>query len=373
MAFLVVFSLVVFGGIGLAIAFVFWTLNTRRALTDSWAATAHRLGLHYDGRSIEGTMHGQWVRAGTFTRGSGQNRRTYTRVAAKLQLPLDLGLSLRRHGIMNDMFHGSGDHIIGDPLFDQTFIVSADEAHRVGSLFGPKLRHLLLQQVANSNSFRLEDTGARIESSGMMAAERLAWALETVSRITKGVDLARGSVPVATPLAHHQHAWRTFASANSLRGHDTPLCMWGRLEGGSVRVYAVRTNRLFYEMEIEVTLETPLGIGLWVRAIGLMDKLTMLFGSQDIKLGDAFFDDAFRVQASEPELAKAVLDETVRGELMLVQQDLGPIVVNDQAITVRLKVVPHHPAVVPQAVRRLTGVADALTQRVNAITVGPYR
>jgi hypothetical protein len=158
-----------------------------------------------------------------------------------------------------------------------------------------------------------------------------------------------------------------------MQGQDTPLSMWGNLEGANVSAYAVRTGRLHYEMEVQVTLPEPLGIGLVVQPFGLMDKIATFFGSQDHRFGDPVFDDAFRVKTAYPDLTTSLLDEEVRRELLLLQREKGPVTVNDNSITVRLKHVPHHPSIVPRTVRRMLTVVDQLGSRAGALTVGPYR
>jgi hypothetical protein len=371
-----VLAILLFGGIFvLFIGGIVWLVRYYQRLKDeAWSAVAQRYGLHYSGRQIVGRLHDQAVRVCTVTRGSGDDKTTYTVISSTLPMALDLGFSLRKHGFINNMFHRSADHIIGDPTFDDTFIISADEEHRVRSLLGPKLRHLLLQQLSSSNKFTIGDHGATIETTGVSrSAPWLSWAIETCTRITAGMAKARESVPVATPLAHHRHAWRSFARANGLRGSDTPLCMWGTLEGANVQAYAVRTGAGQYEMEVALTLPTTLGIGLAVQPYGLMDKIVTFFGSQDHKLGDSLFDEAFRVKVTHVEAANLVLDERVRRELLMLQREIGPVSLSDNLLTVRLKQVPHHPSIVPRSVRRMLGVADQLCSRAESLTIGPYR
>ena len=222
---------------GIVVAFIgglVWLVrHYSRAQREAWQQAATQLGLHYDGRQIVGTRHGQRVRVCTVTRGSGDSRTTYTVVSSQLPMALDLGFKLRKHGFLNNMFHASEDHVVGDPRFDEAFIVSADEPHRVRSLLGPKLRGLLVQQLGTSSSFDVSDHGATIETTGVSSSMPwLTWAVESATRICSGLELARHSVPVATPLAPHRHAWRNFALANGMdliKADDaTRLLTWYR-------------------------------------------------------------------------------------------------------------------------------------------------
>ena len=80
------------------------------------------------------------------------------------------------------------------------------------------------------------------------------------------------------------------------------------------------------------------------------------------------------MKVAYPEGADAMLDETVRRDLLMLQHDLGPVSLTDHAVSVRLKHVPlHSPMLVPMTVRRMLGVVDELGSRAGAATVGPYR
>src|SRR5690606_29950646 len=147
---------------------------------------------------------------------------------ARLPLALDLGLNVRRHGFLSDMFHSAKDIVLGDPPFDSRFLVSADEDHRARAVLTPPLRRLLLERLGQ-NTFHLNDAGMTVECRGATSDERwLDWAIEICARAASKIDRARAHTPVATPLAAHRQAWRTYAEACGLRGQDTPLCMWGR-------------------------------------------------------------------------------------------------------------------------------------------------
>jgi hypothetical protein len=367
-------GLLVVGSFGGIVALVVWLSRRQsRQIAQAWGAAAQRLGLDYHGE-ISGRLRGQALRICTETRGSGKNRATYTVVSSRLDMPLDLGLNLRRHGFFNDLFHRSEDLAVGDASFDEAFLVSADEPQRVIALFDDELRSLLLRQLAGGVSFSLGDHGMRIECTGRSRdAEWLLWAAETVSRATQAMERARRRVPGASPLAGHRAAWAGFAAAHGLRGSETPLAMWGELDGATVLAYAVRSDRHVYQLEVSLRFREPLDLGLSVQPMGLMDKLSVFFGGQDLRFGDAPFDQAFRVRAMQAHQVEQVLTADMRRELLALQARLGPLSLDDRALSVRLACVPHDPAQLPRTMDRLRGMLEILGRRAAELRKGPYR
>lgn len=358
------------------IALIVWAASRQAKRRRSiWATVAHQAGLAYAGGRVYGRRYGQPVDIHTVSRGSGNNRRTYTVVAGRLDTPLDLGLSIRRHGFLNDLFEGSRDVPIGDAPFDTAFLVQADEDHRARALLTPVLRRLLLDQLRRGPDFVLSDQGLVVERPGVVSDPRwLQWAVEVCSRGTYKLDRARAGVPPASPLTHHRHAWAAFATARGLRGLDTPLCMWGTLDSVEVVVYAVRTGKLTYALDIRLRFSRSLGLGLTVKPKRTFDRIAIFFGSKDHPLGDPDFDATFVVAVSDTARVGELLDPSLRAQLLGLNDQVGPVWLNDDGLTVRLPVVPRDPSAVPRTVHQLTGVVELIMSRSPASrSVGPYR
>jgi hypothetical protein len=376
MAVLVVLGFMVlsFGTIGAAVVgMLTWVRKTHQKRLGTWGRVAQHHGLELTGSEIQGTKYGQRLRVCLVTRGSGNSRTTHTVVSAQLPMPLDLGLNLRRHGFLNDMFHASADIQLGDPAFDARFHVSADEEHRARVIFTPALRRLLFSRLGN-NAFSLGDAGMSVECVGTISDEAwLSWAIEICARATHKMDAARQHTPPATPLLPHRNAWLDYARACGLQGQDTPLCMWGRIDRYDVWVHSVRVDRLRYAIQVQVRLPTPLGLGLSIKEIGMLDSVAIFLGGRDHRFGDPIFDTTFRVLASDPEGATAVLDETVRRELLWLRAHVGPPIVDDHGLSVRQSMFWHEPSLVPRVVHQLTGLAERLSARGKSAVAGPYR
>ena len=365
----------VFGGFGGLVAFIIWWARRQQQQRDqAWGAVAAQLGLGYPPGRIYG-RHGQPVQLTTVTRGSGKSQQTYTVASSPLEVPLDLGLSVRAHGFFEDLFRGGGDIVVGDPVFDSRFLVQADEEHRARAALTPRLRGLLRPPVPSGTALALSDSGCVVECRG--TCDYPPWliaAIELAAQASAELARARAAVPVATPLAPYASAWASYARARGLQGLDTPLCMWGTLEGVALRAYAVRAGRLCYALEIQVGLPQPLGLGLQIRPQHTFDRLSSLFGAQDIELGDPPFDGAFVVKAHEPAAVRELLDAPTRATLLAVHQSVGALSVSDDGLTVRLPQLGRDPAVVPRTAEKLAAVGDALSRRrQRQPEIGPYR
>jgi hypothetical protein len=370
---MVVLPLGLFGGV---IALVVrWAAQQRRLRAQAWGGVAQRLGLQYGNDVISGYRHGRPVRLAVVVRGSGKNQQSFTVASSMLPMPLDVGFAMRAHGFFEDLFRGGRDIPIGDPVFDQRFMIQGDEDHRVRALLTPSLRHLLLTQLAPNTTFSLSDQGMVVETRGVTShAPWLEWALELVARTTLEMERARPSVPVATPLAPYANAWARYAQARGLQGMNTPLCMWGSIEGANVSAFAVRTANLCYALEVQVRLASPLGLGLMVKPQHTFDRLAAFFGAQDHELGDPAFDEAFVIKVQDTARVGEVLDAPVRAALLGLHHGLGPLTLTDEGMSVRLPSVPRDPAAIPRALGQLTHVAESLAGKGHpSAQVGAYR
>jgi len=234
---------------------------------------------------------------------------------------------------------------------------------------------LLLQHLGKKGTFSFGDHGTSVEVVGVSTnATWLSWAVELCTRATHKLDRARHHIPVASALVGHRHAWANYASARNLRGLDTPLCMWGNIDGAEVHAYAVRTGPHLFQLEVSLRFPQPLGLGLNVQPQGMLDKVAVFFGGQDHQFGDAMFDDAFRVKSAYPEHVASVLDGTTRAELLGVHAHVGPVSLSDDGLSVRVPTVPQDPSAVPRIVQHLTGVAERIGSRaLGDRGIGPYR
>jgi len=376
-----VLAVFLLGGLALVAWGAMWTVfaaerSRRDEIDATWRRVAETTGLAFvpGPRShVEGLYDGLQITiavVGGATRG-GQAR-TYTEVEAHLPFPLDLGLSVRQFGLHDRAFHPAPDLTLGDPDFDRYFHVSGDEPGRVRHLVGPDLQRHVRQQFGGTDVF-ISDRSVMVRRLGVVKDERwLRWAVEATSRAGQLLEERRETCPIASPLVAHRRRWRAFGRAHGLELRNTPLCLSGEIEGAEVSVYAARTDRLTYALEIALCFARPLGLGLSVRPLGLTDRIAVFFGGEDMRFDEPDFDAAFRIQTHDPEATAELLSPGVRQDLLALRQQVGPAAVDDYAIRLRVTGLPRDPGVVPQLVQRLLSVAETMVEETDGRR-GPYR
>lgn len=105
--------------------------------------------------------HGDWtLTLDTYTVSTGKTTVVYTRMRAPYVNPEEFRFTIYRRGFFSDIgkTFGMQDVEVGDPAFDQDFIVKGTDEARLRSLFSsPRLRELIRQQPHIHLSVRDED------------------------------------------------------------------------------------------------------------------------------------------------------------------------------------------------------------------------
>lgn len=357
-----------------------WGVHSSKKRREAWAGIAQRLGLHFVNGQIYGQLDGSAVRVFSEVRGSGKNKQTYTVAAGMIVPGFDLGLAIYKHGFFSSVgeWMGMKDIDIGDPGFDQAFVIKGDEPHRVQALLRNDQLRMVLAQVHSSGwVFSVRDEGFRVECRGYTGdMQWLEWALKTSALVSRLMTETRPTIPCATPLAAHRDIWVQYAQASGLAGMDTPLCMYGRHEGASVSVYAVRSGPLQYGVEVLVKFDRPLTYGLHVRPQSGWDAIGSFLGGQDLTLGDPAFDPQFVVKASDPTALPAILDGEVRSRMLDLQARVGVVQLRDDGVTLRAPRFSDDPAGVPWLVAQARQLSDRIADNASKVGVtaaGPYR
>ena len=105
--------------------------------------------------------HGDWtLTLDTYTVSTGKTTVVYTRMRAPYVNPEEFRFTIYRRGFFSDIgkTFGMQDVEVGDPAFDQDFIVKGTDDARLRSLFSsPRLRELIRQQPHIHLSVRDDD------------------------------------------------------------------------------------------------------------------------------------------------------------------------------------------------------------------------
>lgn len=360
------------GGVGVAYYF-------HKKQVKAWQALAQKLGLRYDNHQIYGALHGRYVHLFLESRGSGRNRQVYTVASSNITPECDLGLTVYRHGFFSSVgeWMGMKDIDIGDPAFDQAFVIKGDEAPRVQAMFAHAgLRAALADAHHAGARFHLADNGFRVETTGTASAAWGEWALVLASRIAGAADEARHRVPSASMLQPHRTLWAEYAESVGMVGMSTPLAMSGVMDGATVFVSASRTGPMRYGLDVRVQFQHPLGMGLVVHPARSSAIWQEFFGGQDLKLGDAAFDEHFIVKARRTDVLGSILDAPARAHMLELSKTIGEVQLLDEAVTAKVATFNADPSAVPWLVTQVRALANRISDnfaRLGTSNRGPYR
>ncbi|MBO6938473.1 MAG: hypothetical protein JJ863_26125 [Deltaproteobacteria bacterium] len=198
----------VFGGLG--VAFAFALVRSERARREELAAlfadTAHRVGARFvpgetgffksRSPSVVLNQHDTQVVADTYVVSSGKSSTTYSRVAAAYSLDRGPVLHIRRQGALNSLgkMLGMQDIEIGDPIFDEAYMIKAPSAGAVLRVLGDDHRLALLHQLpgwwikSDGVTVKLERFGYPDSAGELAQAMRVATAIASADK--RILDLA---------------------------------------------------------------------------------------------------------------------------------------------------------------------------------------
>jgi hypothetical protein len=313
---------------------------------------------------LRGVIDGQQVRC--------ERSNDALRVEALFAPALDLGLSVSMRYLS---FGSSGERrlVLGDPSFDDELDAQADSPARASALFSDELRGAVLGLNASQTGLLMRDDGISV---GILEGDRAAieTALPALARAAAIVAEARRRVPVAEQLRPYSVMLVRLGKPRGLVIESAPLSAAGALGDVSLQVRFPRVGHCTFEMEARVSpLEGTVGMGLLVRRESLVDRVRTFFGGQDLRTGDAAFDPAFLVRATDGERALVALDGDVRALLLELAARFEEVTLSDAGLSLR------GPAarVPPGETQKLLEAAQTVTSHVarasGAAARGPYR
>jgi len=147
--FFIVLGLIVAG------ASVFAAKKQLDAMNEAWRAAAERLGFEFapgswsGGPTITGTLDGSPAEIHSYTKSSGKSSTRYTRYTLGFT-PIGVGLKLTRQSGVGYLLKvlGTQDIEIGDPTFDEAFIVQATDPQAARAVLTPGTTMMLNRLIA---------------------------------------------------------------------------------------------------------------------------------------------------------------------------------------------------------------------------------
>ena len=140
----------------------------------AWSQAARQLGIGLEPGSmlsnpeLTGELDSLGVKVDTYTRGSGNNSQTFTRYRVRYP-SMGTQFELHRQSGLSAItkFFGSQDIEIGDPRFDDTFVVKSDNPDRVAAVITPTRRTTILQLAGAFPGVRISNTKIQWERRGV--------------------------------------------------------------------------------------------------------------------------------------------------------------------------------------------------------------
>ncbi|MEM1030482.1 MAG: hypothetical protein AAGN82_09035, partial [Myxococcota bacterium] len=240
-------------------------------------------------------------------------------IGGPLVRPLDAGLTVTRGKPPGDARRESKT---GDASFDAVYAVRVDEPERATALLSERLRRLLLE-----GDYRVDDQAVWRRVPRDDAATIEAAAVRTL-KVAAEVERVAGPVPCAQLLRSARDAFARYAIERRLAIAETPLAMWGTMDGVAVTARAVRDAFQQYHYEIDVTFAKALGRGLFMGPA----SSSMQHDRGVEPVGHPKFDKHYVLKADPPEDAPRLIGRETRKILLALRERGVQVRVRDHGV-----------------------------------------
>lgn len=303
-----------------AIAFGFLEPRVRARLrfrrTIQWRSIASSLDLdwHAQDRRLSGWMNDHFV-AGWF---DGH----WTRVAASLWPPLDLGLGPPLEMSLEAWMARRR----GEPARMAT---ESWDAARTRELLEGRVTEQLL---SSPWEVVLTDQHVVLCAANVATETQLRGMLELAEELASRIDERREEVSVPTLSPALTEGWPELALAQGLRMTRTPVGMVGTVRGLGARAFLRRRERSRWYPSVMAEFREPLEIGF--RARPRAEPGEDPWSMQAVSTGDRAFDEVFSVTAFETEYVKQALSEGARTRALDLARQWRRVVIDDYGVLV---------------------------------------
>ncbi len=308
----------------------------------------------------------------TYDVGSGSSAVTYTAAIARVDPPLFLGLGIRREGLFEQWF-GTDDIVLNEPEIDRALHIMGDAA-RVRVLLSPsnpESRPLVEHLVRLAcDELQVTDSYVLVGRTGVVTTPAVVHGFAENARLVARELVARRARLPATPQEAAVIAeWERFADANGFQLDVPRMKLAGAVGGARVEV-ALETQGTVLSTIVAVRFPREVRLAFAAYRTDTPSIFQGLF-SQDIKIGDRAFDDAF-VVTGQPE--QAIRELLSRPKLLEVLKEIGShtseLQMNHRGLYARLGPLGSEPQL-RHLVDRVRTASDALFD--EAVRIGPYR
>ena len=311
------------------------------------AVAARHWGLTFDGSKAHGTVKRHQVEIAI------EGSEGVLVVRAKAVRALDMGLSVLRGG--RPPGDARREFLTGDESFDEAYCVRVDEPERARKLLTERLRQQLMTAHAS-----LDDSGVELlvppcEGEELLEQVRLS------CRLAGEVGRASSQVPCAEGLRDLRDAWLQFASQHHLASADTPLSMWGEMDGLTVQAVAMRDAFQHYHFELSADFAAPLGRGLEMRPASSATQ----FDRSGEPIGHPAFDKIFVIKGHNPLDPPRLVGPETRDAILALRDAGVQLRIRDHGLWAWVGLKRDEVSAVPEGLLRLAQIGGRIANNAH--------
>jgi hypothetical protein len=236
----------------------------------------------------------------------------YTRVVARIERPLFVGLVMRSPRPMDPLF-GEGNPVSGVQEIDGRFSFAAAypaEAHAIlrRAMASPNdvVDHLLAASGGRFTEVMLTDTTVELQTPFTADPAAIAPLLDSAAALALVLSERRPELPRNPAESLVVEALRGFASSARLTFDADRLAVHGHRGTVAVAVRTACGEGAFFTA-LALVPARPHNRGLRLTRQGTFQFVASFFGSQDVTVGDAEFDETFVVKGRDKQEVQAFL------------------------------------------------------------------
>ncbi|MBK8256599.1 MAG: hypothetical protein IPK82_28505 [Polyangiaceae bacterium] len=286
--------------------------------------------------------------------------------------PLDLGLDIStRHFAFADSM--GTPRFFGDSNWDDEIATTCDDPGRARKLLEGAVRRHVLKLNSTSNNFTMTDLCAKVEIA-LPYQEQLMSLVPTLIQLGKDVATDRLGVPPPRELKLYAKVLKEMAQKVPLQLSNVPLKAEGIMRETAIKLEFTRTGVERYQAELLAFPQTGAQReGFLVKPETLVDRARVLFGAQDVQVGDAPFDKAFLIQSGDPERAVAALDADVRALLLELRTVFDEVEIRGNVLAARGPSAKLPAPRLEAVLEAASTIVPQIARASGGVFSGPYR
>lgn len=259
---------------------------------------------------LSGQHRGTNVTVVQYETGSGSSTTTWTAAVAQIDPPLWLGLSVRREHFLDSVFGGK-DIQLGDPAVDDRLHVTSFDPARTTMLISALDSEVrgaleLMMSVTNAYALSISDSFVRVARTGVHTDPgEVGRMLDAATRLATWLSERRRRVPPTQGELVDLRAWERFAASQGFQLDPWRLSARGAGGGASIEIaLEIEGQKGFIALLVRFGQPAPVPFQL---ARTTAPAFLQGIFSQDIRVGEPAFDDAYKVTGPDPASVRALL------------------------------------------------------------------